>query len=208
MGPRFQDRSDAGRFLAGQLRRFHPDANVVVLALPPGGIPVGYEVARVLKAPLDVFMVRKLSVPGFEELALGAIASGGVRLLNEEMIQRLHIHRSVIEKAAQEAQTELERDAEIYRGRRDPVSLNGRRIILVDDGMATGASMRAAVRALKAQSPGQIIVAVPIGSREACDEFREETVICPETPDPFFAVGTWYSNFIQPTDEEIRQLLA
>jgi putative phosphoribosyl transferase len=209
MGPRFKDRFDAGRFLAKQLVGYAHDPNVTILALPRGGVPVGYEVARELNAPLDVFVVCKLAVPGYDELAMGAIASGGVRVLNEEAVHRLGIPQRVIDAAAEDQQAELQRREQAYRGERQPVPIAQRRVLLVDDGLATGASMRAAVRALRQQKPAGIIVAVPIGSRDTCDHFRNEVdeIICGETPEPFFAVGTWYSNFLQTTDDEVRQLL-
>lgn len=209
MGPRFQDRFDAGRFLAKKLVHHASDHSVVVLALPRGGVPVAYEIARTLKAPLDVFVVRKLGVPGYEELAMGAIASGGVRVLNEEIIQRLNIPEKVIDAAVREERAELFRREKAYRGNREAVPVQGRKVILVDDGLATGASMRAAVRALRQQDPAAIVVAVPIGSRDTCDQFRSEVdeLVCGETPEPFYAVGAWYSNFIQTTDEEVRELL-
>jgi predicted phosphoribosyltransferase len=209
MGPRFQDRFDAGRFLAKQLNHHAPDPGLLVLALPRGGVPVAYEIARALNAPLDVFVVRKLGLPGYEELAMGAIASGGVRVLNEEVVHRLGVPEAVIEGVARQELHELKRREFAYRGKREPIEIRGRRVILVDDGLATGASMRAAVRALRLQNPATIIVAVPIGSRDTCDHFRAEVdeMICGETPEPFFAVGTWYSNFLQTTDEEVRELL-
>lgn len=209
MGPRFQDRFDAGRFLAKKLRRYAGDPAVVVLALPRGGVPVGYEVARALNAPLDVFVVRKLGVPGHEELAMGAIASGGVRVVNEEIVHRLRVPRRVLEAVTDSEREELARREEAFRGQREIVSLAGRKVIVVDDGLATGASLRAAVRALRQQGPARIIVAVPIGARETCEQFRGEAdeVICGETPEPFYAIGTWYSNFLQTTDGEVRELL-
>ena len=209
MGPRFQDRFDAGGFLARRLLHYANDPAVVVLALPRGGVPVAYEVARELNAPLDIFVVRKLGVPGFEELAMGAIASGGIRVLNEELVHRLSIPARVIEAPRRP-------NGRSWSGARKPfaasarsVPIAGRKVILVDDGLATGASMRAAVQALRQQNPTRIIVAVPIGARETCEHFRSEVdeVICGETPEPFFAIGTWYSNFLQTTDEEVRELL-
>ena len=165
MGPRFEDRFDAGRYLATLLQHHANDPALAVLALPRGGVPVGYEIARALDAPLDVFVVRKLGVPGYEELAMGAIASGNVRVLNEEVVSRLNIPRRVIEAVEQEELSELQRRERLYRGEREPVAIEDRKVILVDDGLATGASMRAAVRALRQKNPAGIIVAVPIGSR-------------------------------------------
>ena len=209
MGPRFQDRFDAGRFLAKLLKHHANKDNLVILALPRGGVPVAYEIARELNAPLDVFVVRKLGVPGYEELAMGAIASGGVRVLNEEAVHRLGIPEQVIDATELNEQGELERREKAYRGDREPIAIRGRHVILVDDGLATGSSMRAAVRALRQQGPGAITVAVPIGSRDTCDQFRNEVaeMICGETPEPFYAVGTWYANFLQTTDDEVRELL-
>ncbi len=209
MGPRFEDRFDAGRFLASQLQHHADDPALVVLALPRGGVPVGYEIARALNVPLDVFVVRKLGVPGYEELAMGAIASGGIRVLNDEVIHRLNIPRRVIDAVEREEFLELERRECLYRGERDPFPIEDRKVILVDDGLATGASMRAAVRALRMKHPASIIVAVPIGSRDTCDQFRGEVdeIICGECPEPFYAVGTWYANFQQTTDEEVHELL-
>jgi putative phosphoribosyl transferase len=209
MGPRFQDRFDAGRHLARNLRHYADDPSVVVLALPRGGVPVGFEIACELHAPLDIFVVRKLGVPGYEELAMGAIASGGVRVLNEELIHRLSIPGRAIDATAREEEQELARREQVYRGTRERTPVGNHTVILVDDGLATGASMRAAVRALRQQNPASIVVAVPIGSRESCDQFRAEVdeLVCGDTPEPFYAVGTWYSNFIQTTDDEVRELL-
>jgi len=206
---RFEDRFDAGRFLAQQLKHHAGKPNVTVLALPRGGVPVAFEIARALGAPLDVFVVRKLGAPGYEELAMGAIATGGVRVFNEEVIQHLGVSESWIEASIQEQQEELQRREEAYRGDRAPVEIENHTVILVDDGLATGASMRAAVRALRLRHPAAITVAVPIGSRDTCDQFRAqvEEVVCARTPEPFHAVGAWYRNFTQTTDEEVRDLL-
>lgn len=209
MGTLFQDRFDAGRILAEQLRHHAGDPSVLVLALPRGGVPVAFEIAQALASPLDVFIVRKLGVPGCEELAMGAIASGGVRVLNEDVIRQLNIPESAIEAVAAEEAQELSRREKIYRGDREPVQIQHHAVILVDDGLATGASMRAAVQALRRQNPASITIAVPVGSREICDKLRPEVdeLICGGTPEPFYAVGTWYSNFIQTTDEEVGRLL-
>jgi putative phosphoribosyl transferase len=209
MGPIFQDRSDAGKSLAKKLIHHANDPSAVVLALPRGGVPVAYEIVRELNSALDVFIVRKLGVPGYEELALGAIASGGVRVLNEELIQRLNISSDAIEAVTREEEQELTRCEGAFRGGREPVQVEGRTVILVDDGLATGASMRAAVRALRQKNPAYLTVAVPIGSKDTCDQFRSEVdeVICGECPEPFFAVGTWYANFLPTTDEEVKSLL-
>lgn len=206
---RFEDRFDAGRFLAQQLRHHAGKPDVVVLALPRGGVPVAFEIACALGAPLDVFVVRKLGAPGYEELALGAIATGGVRVFNEEVIQHLGVSESWIEAAIQEQEEELRRREESYRGDRPPVEIENHTVILVDDGLATGASMRAAVRALRLRHPAAIAVAVPIGSRDTCDQFRTEVqeVVCGRTPEPFHAVGAWYRDFTQTTDDEVRDLL-
>lgn len=209
MGPRFEDREEAGRYLARLLHQHVGDSSVVVLGLPRGGIPVAYEIARALDAPLDVFLVRKLGVPGYEELAMGAIASGGVRVLNLEVVRKLNIPQRAIDAVECEELAELERRESLYRGGRPLIPVENRRVILVDDGLATGASMRAAVQALRQMKPAAIIIAVPVGSHDTCEELRglADEVICAETPEPFFAVGTWYSNFQQTTDEEVRELL-
>jgi putative phosphoribosyl transferase len=206
---RFEDRFDAGKFLAGQLQHHAGNPNVVVLALPRGGVPVGFEIALAIAAPLDVFVVRKLGAPGYEELAMGAIATGGVRVFNEEVIQHLGVSQSWIEATIREQEEELRRREEAYRGDRPPAELQGHTVILVDDGLATGASMRAAVRALRQRQPTAITVAVPIGSRDTCDQFRPEVeeVVCARTPEPFHAVGAWYHDFTQTTDDEVRELL-
>jgi putative phosphoribosyl transferase len=181
-----------------------------VLALPRGGVPVAYEVARALGAPLDVFLVRKLGVPGHEELAIGAIASGGVRVLNQELARALRIPDQMIEAIAAKEQQELERRERLYRGDRPPPDVRGRTVILVDDGLATGATMYAAVEALRQQQQARIIVAVPIAAPETCAELSEEVdeVICAVTPQPFHAVGLWYEDFSQTSDDEVRDLLA
>jgi predicted phosphoribosyltransferase len=205
----FRDRAEAGRFLAARLARYAGRTDVIVLALPRGGVPVGYEVARALGAPLDVFLVRKLGVPGREELAMGAIASGGVPVLNDEVVNALGISREEIEQVAAAEEEELERRERAYRGDRRPPDVRGRTVILVDDGLATGSSMRAAVAALRKLGPGRVVVAVPVGAPETCAEFRGEAdeVVCGQTPEPFYAVGIWYEDFSQTTDEEVRELL-
>ena len=208
--PPFRDRSDAGRQLAAQLARYAGRPDVVVLALPRGGVPVGYEVARELGAPLDVFLVRKLGVPGHEELAMGAVATGGVRVLNDHVVSALGIPDYVIDAVAVWEERELARRERLYRGERPPPDVRGRTVILVDDGLATGATMHAAVRALREQRPARIVVAVPTASPETCERLKEEVddVICAVTPEPFYAVSLWYENFSQTTDEEVRDLLA
>jgi predicted phosphoribosyltransferase len=211
MAPRvFRDRAEAGRVLAEQLAAYADRPDVIVLALPRGGVPVGYEVAQALHAPLDVFLVRKLGVPGHEELAMGAVATGGVRVLNEQVLRALHIPEQVIDAVARWELEELARRERLYRGDRPPPDVHGRTVILVDDGLATGSTMLAAVRALRQQQPARIVVAVPIASSDTCELLRDEVddVICAATPDPFYAVGLWYENFEQLTDEEVRELLA
>ncbi len=206
----FNDRTEAGRFLAEKLAEYTNNPNVVVLALPRGGVPVAYEVAQTLNAPLDIFVVRKLGVPGYDELAMGAIASGGVRVLNSRVVDYLDISDQMIETVAVREQRELERRERLYRGPRPPVDVRGRTVIIVDDGMATGSTMRAAVRALRQQQPEKIIVAVPVGARETCDSFAKEVdtmCVCAITPEPFDGVGLWYRDFAQTSDEEVRQLL-
>jgi erythromycin esterase-like protein/predicted phosphoribosyltransferase len=207
---RFRDRREAGRMLASKLAAYANRPDVVVLALPRGGVPVAYEVARALDAPLDVFVVRKLGVPGYEELAMGAVATGGVRVLNDQIVQSLHIPDYVIDKVAAEEREELARRERAYRGGRSPLQLRGRIVILVDDGLATGATMRAAVMALRQHEPARILVAVPTASPETCDELKAEVdeVVCAITPEPFHAVGYWYEDFTQTTDQEVRELLA
>jgi erythromycin esterase-like protein/predicted phosphoribosyltransferase len=207
---RFRDRREAGRLLAAKLARYANRPDVIVLALPRGGVPVAYEVARALRVPLDVFVVRKLGVPGYEELAMGAVATGGVRVLNDQIVRSLRIPDYVIDRVAAEEREELGRRERTYRGGRAPLEVRGRTVILVDDGLATGATMRAAVLALRQQQPAKIIAAVPTASPETCNELRAEVdeVVCAITPDPFHAVGYWYEDFTQTTDQEVRELLA
>jgi predicted phosphoribosyltransferase len=205
----YRDRRDAGRALAAKLAGYAGRPDLLVLALPRGGVPVGYEVARALGAPLDVFLVRKLGVPGHEELAMGAIATGGVRVLNEDVVQALDLSDEVIEAAARDQQRELERRERLYRGGRPLPDVSGRIVFLVDDGLATGTTMRAAVAALRQLEPAHIVVAVPVASPDVCREFREEVAdtVCARTPEPFYAVGLWYADFTQTTDDEVRELL-
>jgi predicted phosphoribosyltransferase len=207
---RFRNRSDAGRLLAAKLGAYAHRPDVIVLALPRGGVPVGYEVARALDAPLDVFLVRKLGVPGHEEFAFGAIATGGIRVINQDVVQALGIPPSVVEAIVAREQQELERRERLYRDTRPAPDVRGRTVILVDDGLATGATMLAAVKALRAEGAGRIVVAVPIASPEACYQLEEEVdeTICAVTPEPFHAVGLWYQDFSQTTDDEVRELLA
>jgi predicted phosphoribosyltransferase len=209
-GERFRDRSEAGRRLADKLTAYANRPDVLVLALPRGGVPVAYEIARALGAPLDVFLVRKLGVPGYEELAMGAVATGGVRVLNAEVVDGLRIPDHVIEAVAAGEQQELARRERLYRGDRPAPEVRGRTVIVVDDGLATGATMLAAIKALRAQKPARIVVAVPTGAPETCQQLKAEAddVICAITPEPFHAVGLWYENFSQTTDDEVRDLLA
>ncbi len=205
----YRDRRQAGRILATYLKDHANRENVLVLGLPRGGVPVAFEVAQQLHAPLDVFVVRKLGVPGQEELAMGAIASGGVRVLNENVVRALGISPEAIDAAASREQQELERRERLYRDNRPAPVIQGRDVILVDDGLATGASMHAAVSALRALGPEQITVAVPVGAVDSCEDLRKyaDAVICANTPEPFYSVGAWYDDFSQTTDEEVRELL-
>jgi len=205
----FNDRAEAGRVLAEQLRHYAGRPDVIVLALPRGGVPVAYEVARALHAPLDIFVVRKLGIPGHEELAMGAVATGGVRVLNDQVVKGLSIPGFVIDAVANWELLELERRERLYRGNRPPPEVRGKTVILVDDGLATGSTMLAAVQALRKLGPASIVVAVPVASPDTCQllkEYVDETV-CPATPEPFYAVGLWYRDFSQTTDEEVRELL-
>ena len=206
----FRDRSEAGRLLAAKLAGYAHRPNVLVLALPRGGVPVAYEVARALGAPLDIFLVRKLGIPGYEELAMGAIATGGVRVLNDQFVGGLGIPEYIVDEVAAAEQQELMRRERLYRGNRPVPDVRGRTVILVDDGLATGATMLAAVKALRQQQPARIVVAVPTASPETCEQLRAEVddAICAITPEPFHAVGLWYEDFSQTTDEEVRDLLA
>jgi predicted phosphoribosyltransferase len=208
--PLFRDRRAAGQLLATKLMRYAERTDVAVLALPRGGVPVGYEVAHALGAPLEVFVVRKLGLPGHEELAMGAVATGGVRVLNEDIVRSLGIPDHVIEAVAAREREELARRERAYRGDRPPLDMRGRTAILVDDGLATGATMQAAVRALRLQQPARIVVAVPTAAPETCDTLRPtvDDVVCAVTPEPFYAVGVWYADFSQTTDDEVRELLA
>ena len=206
---RFHDRREAGRLLAERLARYVGTDDLLVLGLPRGGVPVAFEVARALRAPLDVFVVRKLGVPGHAELALGAVASGGVRVLNEDVVAAVGLDKDAIERVAERELAEVERREREYRGGRPPLELRAKVAILVDDGLATGASMRAAALAARELGPKQVIVAVPVAADHTCDEFRHDVdeVVCAFTPEPFYAVGLWYENFEQTSDEEVRELL-
>ena len=205
----FRDRIDAGHKLAAKLGAYAHRDDVIVLALPRGGVPVAAEVAKVLDVPLDIFLVRKLGVPGQEELALGAIASGNIRVLNERLVRQLRIGRDLIENIAQREQRELARREQTYREGRPPLDVKGKTVIMIDDGLATGASMRAAIEALRQKEPTRIVAAVPAASRDVCEEFSAivDEMICAETPEPFYAVGVWYDDFSQTSDEEVRSLL-
>jgi len=207
--PLFRDRTEAGRILARRLKPVVAGSYALILALPRGGVPVGFEIAQALHADLDVFLVRKLGVPGQEELGMGAIASGGVRVLNEPLIQYLDISPNAVARITAHEQHEIERRERAYRDGRPALPIVKRTVMLVDDGLATGASMLAAARAVRAQKPKRIIVAVPVASRDACEEFRGDVdeVICAETPEPFYSVGTWYEDFSQTSDSEVRELL-
>jgi predicted phosphoribosyltransferase len=207
---RFRDRAEAGRFLAERLKSYRDREGVLILGLPRGGVPVAYEVARELGAPLDVFVVRKLGVPGHEELAMGAIASGGVRVLNVTVVRELGISEEQIERVAAAEQVELERQESLYRADRGPIDVKGRTVILVDDGLATGSTMRAAVSAVREQGAESVIVAVPVAAEQTCNDLRGDVdeIVCAETPEPFLAVGLWYEDFRPTTDDDVRELLA
>jgi putative phosphoribosyl transferase len=205
----FTDRFEAGRLLASRLTEFANRNDVVVLALPRGGVPVGYEAAKALRAPLDVFVVRKLGVPGQEELAMGALASGGITVLNRNVVQAFRISQATVDAVASREANELQRREREYRDGRPAVEVREWTVILVDDGLATGSSMRVAATALRKKSPSQIVVAVPVAAPSTCAEFEIEVdkVICAVTPEPFWAVGQWYRDFSQTSDEEVRELL-
>jgi putative phosphoribosyl transferase len=201
----YPDRASAGEVLAGELAAYAGRSDVVVLALPRGGVPVGYEVAKRLGAPLDVFLVRKLGAPGQEELAMGAIASGDVVVLNPEVVQALKVPRDELKQEVERERQELARREQIYRGSRPALDVAGKTAILIDDGLATGSTMRAAVAALKRRDPARIVVAVPVGARSTCDELRSvgDDCICVLAPEHFRAVGLWYDNFEQISDDEV-----
>ncbi|MBS3783462.1 MAG: phosphoribosyltransferase [Anaerolineae bacterium] len=205
----FTDRQEAGRRLAEALSAYQDRDDVVVLGLPRGGVPVAFEVARALRAPLDVFVVRKLGVPGNPELAMGAIASGDVRVLNEGVVRRMRISHDAIERVTEREREKLENREQIYRGARPEVDLTGKTVLLVDDGLATGATMRAAVDALRQRDPRKIVVAVPTAPPETCSEFEDvvDDMVCVTTPRPFFGVGGAYRDFSQTTNDEVRDFL-
>jgi putative phosphoribosyl transferase len=206
----FANRREAGRILASLLMKYADRDDVLVLALPRGGVPVGFEVAQALRTPLDVFIVRKLGVPGHDELAMGAIATGGVRVLNDDVVISLELESDVIDAVAAREGKELARRERLYRGARPAPDVHGRTVILIDDGLATGSTMRAAVAALRKQTPARIVVAVPVAAPETCEEFTTEVdeVVCAATPRMFNGVGRWYEDFSQTTDEEVHELLA
>jgi putative phosphoribosyl transferase len=205
----FRNRREAGQVLASLLAGYRGRPDVAVLGLPRGGVPVAYEIATALHAPLDVMVVRKLGVPGHEELAMGAIASGGVQVVNEEVVRHLGITSPILASVAAIEQQELARRERAYRGERPPATVEGRTVILVDDGLATGSTMRAAVAALRRRHPTQVVVAVPTAAPETCEELRQEVdeIVCAMTPTPFYGVGEWYEEFGQTSDEEVRDLL-
>jgi len=207
--PRFENRRSAGSELAARLLQYHNRPDVLVLALPRGGVPVAFEVARALHAPMDVLLVRKLGVPEHRELAMGAIASSGIRVLNDDVIEWYGISPAIIDEVARHEQAELERRERAYREEREPLPIQGRTVLIVDDGLATGSTMKAAVKAIRCRSAARIVVAVPVGAPETCDELRKEAdeVICVLTPAPLSAVGLWYRDFDQTSDEEVSRLL-
>jgi putative phosphoribosyl transferase len=207
---RYTDRRHAGRVLADALAsRYGGASDLSVFALPRGGVPVAFEVAMRLEAPLDVFVVRKLGMPGQEELAIGAVASGGVRVVNESLVEGLRIPRAVIDSVAAVEERELARRERAYRAGREPLDVSGRLAILVDDGLATGSTMRAAVAGLRKRRPSRVVVGVPIAAPSTCEDLAPEVddIVCAVTPDPFLAVGRWYEDFSQTTDDEVRELL-
>jgi predicted phosphoribosyltransferase len=205
----FADRKEAGRALVARLRHYTGRSDVVVLALPRGGVPVAFPVADALDAPLDLFLVRKLGTPGHRELAMGAIASGGIRVLNDDVVKWYGISPAAIDAVAHEEEQELERREQAYREGREPPPLEGRIVILIDDGLATGSTMMAAVKAVRQRQPAKVVVAVPVGARATCEALAAvaDEVVCVRTPEPFSAVGQWYLDFDQTADEEVRQLL-
>lgn len=205
----FANRTEAGQKLALRLKQYANRDDVIVLGAPRGGIPIAFEVARDLRAPLDVFMLRKLGVPGHEEFAFGAISSGGVRILDRDTVERLGITNAVIERVTASEEQELERRERAYRGGRPPLNVVGRTAILVDDGIATGASMRAAIHALRQMNPARIVIAVPVAPAATCKRLQSavDELVCLEMPEPFFGVGQFYDDFSQVSDEEVRDLL-
>ena len=205
----FRDRFEAGVELARRLRHYAGRSDVVVLALPRGGVPVAFEVAEVVDAPLDIFLVRKLGLPGHPELAMGAIASGGVRVLNEDVLDWYRVPSRAIDAVADEELAELERREQVYRRGRRMTTLAGKVVILVDDGLATGSTMKAAVQAVKTHGPSRVVVTVPVGAPSTCAAFKgvADEIVCARTPEPFSAMGLWYADFAQTSDEEVQELL-
>jgi putative phosphoribosyl transferase len=206
---RFSNRQTAGQALAHRLQPYAQRQDVLVLGLPRGGVPVAAEVARVLQAPLDICLVRKLGVPGHKELAMGAIAAGGVRVLNQDIIGELGISDQTIEEVEAQELRELQRRDQAYRGNRPPPDLRDRTVIVVDDGLATGSTMKAAIAVVQSQQPARLVVAVPVAPVDVCDALKAEVdeVVCLLTPEPFYAIGLWYKNFAQTTDDEVKALL-
>jgi putative phosphoribosyl transferase len=214
-GPRdmrvpFRDRREAGRRLTNELQSYAGRPGVIVLALPRGGVPVAYEIAQALRAPLDVFIVRKLGVPRHEELAMGALASGGVRVLDRDIIRAMQVSEAEIARVTENEEQELERRERRYRGNRPLPDVEGKTVIIVDDGLATGATMRAALQALRNRNPARLVVSVPVAAAETCKDLRAiaDEIVCAETPEPFSAVGAWYQDFSETTDEEVRRLVS
>ena len=205
----YSNRSEAGKYLATKLLDYANRHDVIVLALPRGGVPVGFEVAKALNAPLDIFLVRKLGVPNYEEYAMGAIATGDIRVLNEDTVNYLDIPHEVIDLVAAREMKELKRRERAYRGNRSEPEVRGKTVVLVDDGLATGSTMRAAVEALRQKGPSRIVVAVPVSAPDTCDEYRmgADEVVCASIPESFYGVGEWYLDFTQTSDEEVRELL-
>ena len=205
----FRDRAEAGRQLVEHLAHLRKEPSLLVLALPRGGVPVGFQVAQAFDADLDVFLVRKLGLPGQEELAIGAVASGGVRVLNQPLIKQLRLSAGLIDAITDTEELELQRREALYRGERSPTVIRDRSVILIDDGLATGSTMKAAAQAVRQQHPGRLVIAVPVAPRNTCGELRRhaDKVLCLRTPEPFGAVGTWYEHFRQVTDEEVQELL-
>lgn len=204
----FKDRVEAGQILANKLTKY-ADQKPIVLGLPRGGVPVAFEVAKALKAPLDVYVVRKLGTPGQEELAMGAVATGGVRVLNKPVIEAFQISEDAIETETRKEREELERRERLYRGERPPLDVSNRTVLLIDDGIATGSTIKAAIAALKKQKAGRIVVAVPVAPASTIEELKTEVdeVICVSTPEFFFAISVWYNDFPQTTDEQVRELI-
>ncbi len=205
----FTDRRDAGRKLAKELSAYANRSDVLVLALPRGGVPVAYEIALALNAPLDIFTVRKLGLPGHEELAMGAIATGGARVINQDVVRTFNVPQAIIEVVVKKELKELERRERVFRGDRTMREIHGKTVILIDDGLATGASMHAAIMGLRAKDPARIVVAVPTAALETCEAFKHmvDEMICATTPEPFYGVSRWYDDFSQTSDEEVQTLL-